>query len=197
MPPLSAHDLENVAIVFNAQPHINVCADDLKEVVLSRNLALDDPTFGYCLQHKHFDLEPKEFLLYTFNADESVNIRAEKMKLSDLFPCLWFSWKGKFVPIGFTHDAEKSLIDIPIHSVSHEGIAICSPAFARGYMEDTDEDSKQQTLFRYVEDPIDSQTILTMHFPALLKCDDVCKIEGYCLDVAPNEHRRQTPHIRR
>lgn len=72
------------------------------------------------------------------------------MEKADLFPCLWFSWEEKFVSIGFTRDAEESLIDLPIHSVSNEGIGVCCPAFAKGYMEDTDEDKKAQKLLRYV-----------------------------------------------
>jgi len=154
--------------LVNQQPHIDFCIDDLDKRLESVEKNVD---FGYCLQHKHFNLNDKEVLLYKF-LENQIDCEVALYE-DDMFPCVFYSNGREYVPVGFTRQKECSLLVPDIH-YPHVGICSMSFSYTKNLLEKTNENDRLQWM---VCDEINfDDAMSTMVFPSSInECRSWCE----------------------
>jgi len=169
--------------VFNSQPHVDeIRATALEEMIAGRGNK--EAYYGYCLQHKHFSLSEGETMLFTFDSDM---IDARVVRLDDitaagkcLFPVMYYTVKDLtsdelvLVPVGYSLNAKDALPPVPQAELI-EGVGICSFAFAKGWLERTDEKNRIQR-FTADREPVKGVDMITQIFPCIKNtCSSWCE----------------------
>ncbi|KAJ1558467.1 hypothetical protein HK405_013610, partial [Cladochytrium tenue] len=136
------------AAVLNAQVHINnIGSPKTLDDLLIANDAPSDVPFGYVLQHKHFELNEGEVLLYDFVSDSKIVCEVGKMP-DGWYPVMYYTdANGSYIPIAYARDKCHAVAP-PSRYLGPFGI--CSESFATPVplTEVTDVDSRRQAFVK-------------------------------------------------
>jgi hypothetical protein len=173
------------ALVMNAQPHIdNLLKRDFDfNSYLSEMVPIEERNqeFGYCLQHNHFSLHEKEVLLFTFRPGRVDTHVVERG--SDMYPCMYYSYQGKYVPVGFTKSKSCMVRALPKHV---ENVGIASIAFRDAIpgtaLEQTEEKDRHQWFLPLSSKKAgDRKSMTTMIFAPIKhdSCETSCSVQCF------------------